>query len=82
MVTDGEFLYGCLVGGPNSIVKVDMATGETVGTIGGDFTTTSQRGISADFDNEEFYIGGWNSNQIWRTDFEGTTISTFGFQPE
>ena len=33
MVSDGEFLYGCLVGGPNSIVKVDLATGETVGTI-------------------------------------------------
>ncbi|MBP6871328.1 MAG: carboxypeptidase regulatory-like domain-containing protein [Bacteroidales bacterium] len=79
MVSDGEFLYGCLVGGPNSIVKVDLATGETVGTIGGDFTVTSQRGLAADFINEEFYIGGWNSNQIWRTDWEGTTISTFGF---
>ncbi|MBP6871325.1 MAG: carboxypeptidase regulatory-like domain-containing protein [Bacteroidales bacterium] len=79
MVSDGEFLYGCLVGGPNSIVKVDLATGETVGTIGGDFTVTSQRGLGADFENEEFYIGGWNSNQIWRTDWEGNTISTFGF---
>ncbi|MBP6871326.1 MAG: carboxypeptidase regulatory-like domain-containing protein [Bacteroidales bacterium] len=79
MASDGEFLYGCLVGGSNAIVKVDLATGETVGTIGGDFTVTSQRGLGVDFVNEEFYIGGWNSNQIWRTDFEGTTISTFGF---
>jgi hypothetical protein len=79
MVSDGEFLYGCLVGGPNTIVKVDLATGQTVGTISGDFTGISQRGLAADFVNEEFYIGGWNSNQIWRTDFTGVTISTFGF---
>ena len=39
----------------------------------------AQRGLAADLDNEEFYIGGWNSNQIWRTTFDGTTISTFGF---
>jgi hypothetical protein len=79
MASDGEFLYGCLVGGPNTIVKVDIETGETVGTIGGDFAVTSQRGLAVNFDEEEFYIGGWNSNQIWRTDFEGVTISTFGF---
>ena len=79
MVSDGEYLYGCLVGGPNSIVKVEIATGETVGTIDGDFTITSQHGLAADFCNEEFYIGGWNSNQIWRITFDGTTISTFGF---
>jgi hypothetical protein len=79
MVSDGEFLYGCLVGGSNAIVKVELATGTTVGTISGDFAVTSQRGLGADFINEEFYIGGWNSNQIWRTTFDGTTISTFGF---
>ena len=79
MVSDGEFLYGCLVGGSNYIVQVDLATGETVGTIGGDFASISQRGLGADFVNEEFYIGGWNSNQIWRTSWDGTTISTFGF---
>jgi hypothetical protein len=79
MVSDGEYLYGCLVGGPNTIVKVDLATGETVGTISGDWTVTSQRGLAADFVNEEFYIGGWSSNQIWRTTFDGETISTFGF---
>ena len=79
MVSDGEFLYGVLVGGSNAIVKVDLATGETVGTITGEFATTSQRGMSADFNNSEFYIGGWNSDMVWRTDFEGTTISTYGF---
>ena len=79
MVSDGTYLYACLVGGPNTIAKVNIETGETEGTITGDFAVTSQRGLSADFVNEEFYIGGWNSNQIWRTDFEGTTISTFGF---
>ncbi len=79
MVCDGEFLYGCLVGGPNSIVKVALSTGETIGTITGDWTITTQRGLSADFINQEFYIGGWNSNLIWRTDFDGNTIATFGF---
>ena len=79
MVSDGEFLYGCLVGGSNGIVKVELATGTTVGTISGDWTVTSQRGLGADFINEEFYIGGWNSDQVWRTDFTGATISTFPF---
>ena len=79
MVSDGEFIYACLVGGANTIAKVEIATGEMVGTITGDFATTSQRGLGADFINEEFYIGGWNSDMVWRTDFEGTTISTFGF---
>ena len=79
MVSDGDYLYGCLVGGPNTIVKVELATGETVGTIGGAWTVASQRGLAADFINEEFYIGGWSSNQIWRTDFTGATISTYGF---
>jgi hypothetical protein len=79
LVSDGDFLYGCLVGGPNSIVKIDLATGETVGTITGDWTLASQRGLAADFYNEEFYIGGWNSDMIWRTDFSGNTISNFGF---
>jgi hypothetical protein len=60
-------------------VKVNLATGEIEGEITGDFATTSQRGLTADFLNEEFYIGGWNSDQLWRTDFEGNTISTFGF---
>ncbi len=79
MVSDGTFLYGCLVGGPNTIVKVDLATGETVGTITGAWTVTSQRGLAYDAINEEFYIGGWNSNMIWRVDATGATISTFGF---
>jgi len=79
MVSDGEYLYGCLVGGPNSIVRVEIATGETAGTIDGAWTVTAQRGLAADFINEEFYIGGWTSNQIWRITFDGTTISTFGF---
>ncbi|HEY6019831.1 MAG TPA: hypothetical protein VIY48_07975, partial [Candidatus Paceibacterota bacterium] len=78
MVSDGTYLYGCLVGGPNTIVKVDIETGETVEQITGAWTVTSQRGLGADFNNEEYYIGGWNSNQIWRVDATGATISTFG----
>jgi hypothetical protein len=79
MVSDGEYLYGCLVGGSNNIVKVLIETGETEATISGAWNITSQRGLAADFENEEFYIGGWNSNQIWRTTFDGATIGTFGF---
>jgi hypothetical protein len=79
MVSDGVYLYGCLVGGPNTIVQVEIETGTVIGTITGAWTVTSQRGLAADFDLQEFYIGGWNSNQIWRTDFTGATISTFGF---
>ncbi|HEY6020287.1 MAG TPA: T9SS type A sorting domain-containing protein, partial [Candidatus Paceibacterota bacterium] len=79
MVSDGTYIYGCLVGGPNTIVKVDIETGETVEQITGAWTVTSQRGLGADFNNEEYYIGGWNSNQIWRVDATGATISTFGF---
>jgi hypothetical protein len=79
MVSDGEFLYGCLVGGPNTIVKVDLATGETVETISGGWTASSQTGLTADFVNEEFYIGGNISNRIWRTTFDGMTISTTNY---
>jgi hypothetical protein len=79
MTSDGDYLYGCLVGGPNTIVKIDLATGETLETITGAWTVNSQRGLAADFVNEEFYIGGWNSNQIWRTTFNGSTISTYDF---
>jgi hypothetical protein len=79
MVSDGVYLYGCLVGGPNTIVKVEIETGQTIEQITGDWTVTSQRGLGADFINEEYYIGGWNSNQIWRVDATGATISSFGF---
>jgi hypothetical protein len=79
MVSDGEFLYGCLVGGPNTIVKVEIATGDVVETISGAWTVDAQYGLAADFFNEEFYIGGWTSNQVWRTDFSGATISIFAF---
>ncbi|HPI85666.1 MAG TPA: T9SS type A sorting domain-containing protein [Bacteroidales bacterium] len=76
MVSDGNYLYCCLIGGSNRIGKVYLPTGEIVGTIGGDFTVEPQMGLAADFENEEFYIGGWNSNMIWRTHFNGNTIST------
>ena len=79
MASDGEFIYACLVGGSNEIAVVEIATGEVIETIGGDFTVTSQRGLAVDFENEEFYIGGWNSNQIWWTDWTGVTFETFPF---
>lgn len=79
MVSDGVFLYCCLIGGSNRIGKIDLATGQIVSTIGGAFSAEPQMGLAADFENEEFYIGGWNSNMIWRTHFNGTTISTHPF---
>jgi hypothetical protein len=79
MVSDGPYLYCCLIGGSNRIGKVDLSTRQIVGTIGGDFSAEAQMGLAADFENEEFYIGGWNSNMIWRTHFNGATISTHPF---
>jgi len=79
MVSDGNYLYCCLIGGSNRIGKIDLSTGQIVSTIGGAFSSEAQMGLAADFVNEEFYIGGWNSNMIWRTHFNGTTISTHPF---
>jgi hypothetical protein len=79
MVSDGSYLYCCLIGGSNRIGKIDLSTGQIVSTIGGAFTAEAQIGLAANFENEEFYIGGWNSNMIWRTDFNGVTISTHPF---
>ena len=79
MVSDGTYLYCCLIGGSNRIGKIDLATGQIITTIGGAFSAEAQMGLAADFENEEFYIGGWNSNMIWRTHFNGITISTHPF---
>ncbi len=79
MVSDGTYLYCCLIGGSNRIGKVDLSTGHIVATIGGEFSVEGQMGLAADFENEEFYIGGWNSNMIWRTTFSGATISSHPF---
>ena len=79
MASDGTHIYACLVGGPNTIAKVHIASGDLVGTISGDWTITSQRGLAYDAINEEFYIGGWNSNNIWRVSNTGVTISEHAF---
>jgi hypothetical protein len=79
MASDGTFLYCCNVGGDNAIKVIDLATGTLVSTITGAWTVTSQRGLGYDADNDEFYIGGWNSDMIWRTDGSGATISTHSF---
>jgi hypothetical protein len=46
MVSDGEWLYCCLVGGPNSIAKIDLATGTTVSTITGDWAGVPPQGLA------------------------------------
>jgi hypothetical protein len=43
MASDGDFLYCCLVGGPNTIAKIDLSDGSLVGTITGAWTVISQR---------------------------------------
>jgi hypothetical protein len=79
MASDGTYLYCCLVGPPNDIAKINLSDGSLVGTITGAWTVISQRGLAYDAVNDEFYIGGWNSNQIWRVDGSGATISTTAF---
>jgi hypothetical protein len=80
MASDGTYLYACLVGGSNNIVKINIATGNVVQTISGDWNIASQRGLAYDKARNEFYIGGWNSNKIWRVSAStGATISSFDF---
>ncbi|RLD41989.1 MAG: hypothetical protein DRI89_08445, partial [Bacteroidetes bacterium] len=79
MSSDGVNLYCCNVGGDNAIKVVDIASGTLIETVTGAFTITSQRGLGHDEINNEYYIGGWNSNNIWRTDATGATISQFAY---
>ncbi len=74
MSSDGTYIYACNVGGDDAIKVIDIASGALVNTITGDFATTSQRGLAHDEINDEFYIGGWNSNNIWRVDNTGATL--------
>ena len=74
LATDDVNIYACNVGGDNAINVFNIATGALVNTITGDWTSISQRGLAYDASAHEFYIGGWNSNQIWRTDASGNTI--------
>ncbi|MFO8128445.1 MAG: carboxypeptidase-like regulatory domain-containing protein, partial [Bacteroidales bacterium] len=79
MASDGTYLYGVNVGGDNAIKVIELATGDLVESITGDFSSTSQRGLAYDEANDEFYVGGWNSDMIWRTDHSGATISSTSF---
>jgi DNA-binding beta-propeller fold protein YncE len=80
MASDGTYLYACLVGGSNNIVKINIATGNVVQTISGDWNYEGQRGLAYDKARNEFYIGGWNSDKIWRVSAStGATISSFNF---
>jgi len=80
MASDGTYLYACLVGGSNNIVKISIASGNVVQTISGAWNSTSQRGLAYDKLHNELYIGGWNSNMIWRVSAStGATISTSAF---
>ncbi|OYT15300.1 MAG: hypothetical protein B7C24_13825 [Bacteroidetes bacterium 4572_77] len=79
MASDNGLLYCTNVGGDNAINVFNISSGSLVNTITGDWTGTSQRGLAHDAVNDEFYIGGWNSNTLWRVDATGTTISELAF---
>jgi len=80
MACDGTYLYVCLVGGSNNILKIDKETGLVVQEISGVWNSTSQRGLAYDKTRNELYIGGWNSNMIWRVSAAtGAVISSFPF---
>ena len=79
MASDGEFIYACNMGGDNAIKVYNINTGDLVNTITGSWAGTAQRGLAHDSANMEFYIGGWSSNNIWRTDENGATIDESGF---
>jgi len=79
MASDGKFIYACNVDGDNAIKVYNIETGTLVNTITGAWTSSSQRGLAYDEFNFEFYIGGWNSNNIWRADENGGTIDDIPF---
>jgi hypothetical protein len=75
-------LYCLLVGGPNSIVGIDIATGDEVAEITGSaWAGISQRGLGVDGEGNggsgdiEFYVGGWNTNIMFHIDYTGAVIS-------
>jgi hypothetical protein len=81
MACDGNTIYCCNVSGNNAINSFDIATGTLQNTITGDWAFESQRGLAFDAAHNEFYIGGWNSDKIWRVDAStGVTISEFAFE--
>ncbi|MCF6341898.1 MAG: choice-of-anchor J domain-containing protein [Bacteroidales bacterium] len=79
MACDDGLIYACNVGGDNAIQVYSIENGNLANTISGAWTATSQRGLAHDSANSEFYIGGWNSNNIWRINDNGSTIDEFGF---
>ena len=66
-------LYAMMVGGPNDIQGIDVATGDVVVVIPGPWGI-SQRGVGIDYENMEFYGGGWNDNTIYHIDETGALI--------
>jgi hypothetical protein len=75
-------LYCLMVGGPNSIVGIDIATGtEVVEITGSAWAGISQRGLGVDGEGSggsgdiEFYVGGWNTNIMFHIDATGAVIS-------
>jgi hypothetical protein len=79
MASDGTYLYALMVGGPNNIQVIDIATGNVVNTIGGSWTSVSQRGLAYDALADEFYVGGWNTDNIYRLDASGNVLSQTSF---
>jgi hypothetical protein len=79
MAVENGYLYAVMVGGPNTIEVVDLSTGNVVNSIGGVFTSISQRGLAYDPVYDVFFIGGWNEDIIYRLNGTGGLIDQFSF---
>ncbi len=62
-----DLMWQVNVGGNNGIYGLDPATGAVVASItsGGQWASTSQRGLAYDAATDTFYIGGWNEDIIY-----------------
>jgi hypothetical protein len=68
---DGEIWF-LAVGGTNRAYRFTVPGGTYLSDIGdATWTYTSQRGFSYDPFNDQFYVGGWNSDMVWQTDNAG-----------
>ncbi len=71
MTWDGSAIWVAAVGGPNCLYKLDPETFAVLDSIvdptpASGWGSTSQRGVAYDHVEDVFYVGGWNSNMLWK----------------
>ena len=77
MAFDGTYMWQVNIGGDNGIYKIDPTNGAVLGSIkGSPWSSTSQRGLAYNANDDTFYIGGWNEDIIYK--IMGETWSTPG----